>query len=167
MSDSLRPYELQHARLSCPSLSPWVCPNSCLLYQWCHPTISSSVVPFSSCLQSFPASRSFPMSWLFSSGGRSIGTSASASIFLMNIQSWFPLGLTDLVSLQSKGLSRVFPSNIVQKHQPHGQCEKNTGVGCRFLLQGIFPAQGSNLSIPTLAGRLFTTELPGKSPINT
>ena len=97
----LWPCELQHARLPCPSLSPRVCLNSCALSQWCHPTISSSVTLFSSCPQSFPASGSFPMGRLFESSGRSIGASASAS---MNIQGWFPLGLTDLISLLSKGL---------------------------------------------------------------
>ena len=97
-----------------------VCLNSCLLSGWCHPTISSSVIPFSSCLQSFPASGSFPMSQLFASGGQSIGVSASASILPMNIQDWFPLGLTSWLSLLSKGLSRVFPSTTVQKHQFFG-----------------------------------------------
>ena len=94
--------------------------NSCPLSQWCHPTISSSVVPFSSCLQSFPASGSFPMSQLFLSGGQSVGVSASASVLLMNIQEWFPLGWTDLISMQSKGLSRVFSNTTVQKHQFFG-----------------------------------------------
>ena len=164
MSDSLQPCVLQHTRLPCPSPTPGACWNSC---QCCHPTISSSVVPFSSCLQSFPASRSYPVSWLFPSGGQSIGSSTSASILPMNIQGRFPLGSTGLISLQSKGLSRVFSSTIVQKHQLHEQCEKNTGVGCCFLLQGIFPTQESNLSSPTLAGRLFTTEPAGKSTINT
>ena len=102
VSDSLQPHELQHARLPYPPPSPGVCPNSCPLSQWCHPTISSSVVPFSSCLQSFPASGSFLMSQLFASGGQSIG--ASTSVLPMNIQDWFPLGLTGLISLQSKGL---------------------------------------------------------------
>ena len=96
---------LYHARLPCPSLSHRVC--SCPLGQWCHPTISSSVAPFSSCLQSFPASGSFPMSWLFTSGGQSIGASALASVLLMTNQGWFPLAWTGLISLQSKGLSRV------------------------------------------------------------
>ena len=116
-SDSLQPHELRHARLSCPSLSPWVCSNSCPLSRWCDPTISSSVTHFSSCPQSFPASRSFPMSWLFTSGSQSIGTSAlaSASVLLMNIQGWFPLGLTGLISLLSRGLSRVFSNTTVQK----------------------------------------------------
>ena len=114
---SLRPHESQHARLPCPSTTPGACSNSWLLSQWCHPSISSSVVPFSSCLQSFPASGSFLMSQLFASGGQSTGVSASASIFLMNIQDWFPLGLNDLISLESKGLSRVFSRITVQKHQ--------------------------------------------------
>ena len=95
----------------------WACSNLCPFSQWCHPTISSSVVLFSSCLQSFPASESFLMSRLFASGGQSIGASASASVLLMNIQDWFPLGLTALISLQSKGLSRVFSNTTVQKHQ--------------------------------------------------
>ena len=107
--DTLQPYGLRHARLLCPPLSPTVCSNSCLLSRWCYLTISSPATPFSSCLQSFPASGSFPMSQLFTSGGQSIGASASASVLPMNIQSWFPLGLTGLI-LQSKGLSRVFGS---------------------------------------------------------
>ena len=114
---TLGPHGLQHARLPCPSQSPGVCSNSCLLSQWCHPTISSSVVPFCSCIQSFPASGSFLMSQLFASGGRSIGVSASASVLPMNIQDWFSLGLTGLNSLLSKGLSIVFFNTAVQKHQ--------------------------------------------------
>ena len=94
--------------------------NSCPLSCWCHPTISSSIVPFSSCLQSFPASGCFPMSWLFTTGGQSIGASASASVLPMNIQDWFPLGLTGWISLQSKGLSRVFSNTTAQKHQFFG-----------------------------------------------
>ena len=117
VSNSLRPHGLQHARLPCPSPSPRACSNSCPLSRWCHPTISSSVVPFSSCLQSFPASGSFLMSWLFISGGQSIGASASALVLPMNIQDWFPLGWTGWTSLQSKGLSRVFSNTTVQKHQ--------------------------------------------------
>ena len=101
----------------CPSPTPGVYPNSCPLSRWCHPTISSSVVPFSSCLQSFPASGSFQMSQLFTSGGQSVGVSASASVLPMNIQDWFPLGWTGWISLQSKGLSRVFSNTTVQKHQ--------------------------------------------------
>ena len=114
MSDSLQPHELQHTRLLCLSLSPGACSNSCPLSQWCHPTISSSVVPLSSHQQSFPESGSFPMSQFFESGGQSIGASTSPSVLPVNIQDWFPLGLTALISLQSKGLSRVF-SNISSK----------------------------------------------------
>ena len=116
MSDSLWPHGLQHVRYPCPSPSPRARSNSCSLSQWCHPTISSSVVPFSTCPQSFPASGSFPMSWLFTSGGQSIGASASASVLPKNNQGWFPLWLTGWIFLQSKGLSRVF-STTVQKHQ--------------------------------------------------
>ena len=111
VSDSLQPHRLQHARFPCPSQIPRACSDSCPLSESWHPTISSSVVPFSSCLQSFPASRSFLMSWLFfdhSSGGQSITASASSSVLPINIQDWFPLGLTSLISLQSQGLSRVF-----------------------------------------------------------
>ena len=117
MSDYLWPHGLQHARFPCPSLSPGACSNSCPLSWWCHPTISSSVIPFSFRFQSFPASESFLMSWLFAVGGQSIGASASASVLPMIIQGWFPLGLTDLILLLSEGLSRAFPSTIVQKHQ--------------------------------------------------
>ena len=116
MSDSLWSHGLQHARLNCPSLSPGACANSCLLSQWCHPTISSSVVTFSSCFQSFPASGPFLMNQLVTSGGQSIRASASASVLPINIQDWFPLGLTGLISLQSKGLSRVF-CTTVWRHQ--------------------------------------------------
>ena len=114
MSNSLQPHELQHARLPFPSLSPWGCSNSC---QWSYLTISSSVVPFSSCPQSFPASGSFPMSQLFASGGQNIGDSASASVLPVNIQDLFPLGLTGLISMLSKGLSRVMSSITIWKHQ--------------------------------------------------
>ena len=114
---SLQPYGLQHARPSCPSPTPRVYSNSCPLSCWCYPTISSSVVPFSSHLQYFLASGSFPMSQLFTSGGQSIGVSASASFLPMNTQDWFPLGWTGWISLQSKGLSRVFSNTTVQKHQ--------------------------------------------------
>ena len=102
---------------SLSSLSPEVCSHSCPLSRWCHPTISSSVTPFSSCLQSFPASGSFPVSQFFASGSQSFGASASASVLPMNIQGWFPLGLTSLISLLSKGLWRVFFSTTDQKHQ--------------------------------------------------
>ena len=108
MSDSLWPHGLQHIRLPCPSPNPRACSDSCPSSQWCHPSISSSVVPFSSHLHSFPASGSFPMSQFFASGGQSIGVSASTSVLPMNIQDWFPLGWTGWISLQSKGLSRVF-----------------------------------------------------------
>ena len=120
MTNSLRPHRLQHIRLPCPSLSPGVCSNSCPSSQWCHPTISSSVTPFSSCPQSFPASGSFPISWLFTSSGQSIASSASASVFPMNMQGWFPLGLIGLISLLSKRLLTVSSSIIVQKHQFFG-----------------------------------------------
>ena len=110
MSDSLRPRGLQHAGLPCPSPALKACSNSCPLSWWCHPTISSSVVPISSCLQSFPASRSFPVSQFFASDGQSIGASGSSSVLPMNIQEWFPLGLTGLISLQSKGLSKSSPT---------------------------------------------------------
>ena len=116
MSNSLRPHEPQHARPPCPSPTPGVHLNSYPLSRWCQPTISSSVIPFSSCPQSFPASGSFPMSQLLASGGQSIGVSTSASVLPMNIQDWFPLGWTGCISLQSKGLSRVFSNTTVQKH---------------------------------------------------
>ena len=119
MSDSLWPHGLQHIRLPCPSLSPGVCSNSCPLSRWCHPTISSSVIPVSSCLQCFPASGSFPMSGLFATGGESFRVSASASVLPMNIQGWFPLGLTGLISLQSKGFSRVFSNTTVRKQDSY------------------------------------------------
>ena len=117
VSDPLRPHGLQHARLPSPSLTPGACSNSCPLSWWCHPTISSSVFPFSSLLQSFPASGSFQMSQFFPSGGQSIGVSASASVLPMNTQDWSPLGWTCWISLQSKGLSTVFSNTTVQKHQ--------------------------------------------------
>ena len=114
---TLWPYGLQHSRLPCPSPPPGAYSNSCPLSQWCHPTISSSAVPFSSCLQSFPASWSFPINQFFVSGGQSIEVSAWASVLPMNIQDWSPLGWTGWISLQSKGLSRVFSNTTVQKHQ--------------------------------------------------
>ena len=119
VSDSLWPHGLQHARLSCLSPTPRAYSNSCPLSWWCHPTISSSVIPFS-WLWSFPASGSFPMSQFFASCGQSIGVSASASVLPMNIQNWFLLGLTGLISLQSKRLSRAFSNATVQKHQFFG-----------------------------------------------
>ena len=120
MSDSSQPYELQHARPPCPLLSSGVCSNSRPLSQWYHPTISSSVTPFSSFPQSFPASGSFPKSRLFTSGGLSIGASASVSVLSMISQGWFPLALTGLISLLSKGLLKVFSSTTVVKHQFFG-----------------------------------------------
>ena len=118
VSNCLRPHELQHARPPCQSPTPGVYPNSCPLSQWCHTTISSSsVVPLSSCPQSFPASVSFQMSQLFTSGGQIIGVSASTSILPMNTQDWSPLGWTGRISLQSKGLSRVFSNTTVQNYQ--------------------------------------------------
>ena len=134
VSNSLWPYEPQHTRPPCPSPTPGVHPNPCPSSRWCHPTISSSVFPFSSCPQSFPASvfpfsscpQSFPasgsfqMSQFFASGGQSIGVSASTSVLPMNTQDWSPLGWTGCISLQSKGLSRVFSNTTVQKHQLFG-----------------------------------------------
>ena len=117
MSDSSKSHGLQHARLLYPSPSPRVCPSSCPLNWWCHPSISSSVALISSCLQSFPASGSFPMSQFFTNCGQSIEASASASVLPMSIQGWFPLGLTGLISLLSKGLSRVCSSTTALKEQ--------------------------------------------------
>ena len=117
MSDSLWPHESQHARPPCPLLTPGVHSNSCPSSRWCHPAISSSVIPSSSCPQSLPASGSFTMSQLFAWGGQNIGVSASASVLPMNTQDWFPLGWTGWISLQSKGLSRVFSNTTAQKHQ--------------------------------------------------
>ena len=118
VSNSLRPHELQHARPPCPSPTPGVHPNPCPLSRWCHPTILSSVIPFSSCPKSFPASGSFQMSQLFASGGQSIGVSASTSVPPINTQDWSPLGCTGWISLQSKGLSRIF--STAKKHQLFG-----------------------------------------------
>ena len=125
--DSLWPYGLQHARLPCPSPTPGVYSNLFPLSQWCHPTISSSVIPFSSCLQSFSASGSFPLSHFFASGGQSIGVSASASVLPMNIQDWFPLGWTDWISLLSKGPSRV--------HQHHSSKTSILQLSVFFIVQ--------------------------------
>ena len=117
VSDSLRPHELQHARPPCPSPTPGVYPNPCRLSRWCHLAISSSVVPFSSCPPSFPAPGSFQMSQLFASGGQSIGASASTSVLPMNTQDWSLFERAGWISLQSKGLLRVFSNTTVQKHQ--------------------------------------------------
>ena len=120
VSNSLWPHEPQHGRPPCPSPTPRVHPNPCPLSWWCHPTISSSVIPFSSCPQSSPASGYFQMSQFFASGGQSIGVSGSKSVLPMNTQNWSPLGWTGSISLQSKGLSRVFSNTTVQKHQFFG-----------------------------------------------
>ena len=117
VSSSLQPHEPQHAKPPCPSPTPGVYPNPCPLSRWCHPTISSSIILFSSCPQSFPASGSFQMSQFFAWGGQNIGVSASTSVLPMNTQNWSPLGWTGWISLQSKGLSRVFSNTTVQKHQ--------------------------------------------------
>ena len=117
MSNSLWSHGLQHAKPPCPSSTPWVHSDSRPSSWWCHPTISSSVIPFSSCPQSLPASESFPMSQLFAWGGQSIGVSALASVLPVNTQDWSPLGWAGLISLQSKGLSRVFSNTTIQKHQ--------------------------------------------------
>ena len=120
VSDSLQPHESQYPRPPCPSPTPRVHPNSCASSRWCHPAISSSVVPFSSCPQSLTASGSFPMSQLFTWGGQSIGVSASPSVLPMNTQDWSPLGWIGWISLHSKGFSRVFSNTTVQKHQFFG-----------------------------------------------
>ena len=120
MSNSLWPHGLQHTRIPCPSPTPRVYSNSYPLSWWCHPTISSSVIPFSSCPQSFPGSGSFPMRQFFASDGRSFGVSASASVLPMSIQDWFPFEWTGWISLPSKGLSRFFSNTTVQKHQFFG-----------------------------------------------
>ena len=134
MSDSLQPHELQHARPPCPSPTPGVYPNPCPLCQWCHPIISFSVVPFSSCPQSLPASESFPMSQLFAWGGQSIRVSASASVLPKNTQDWSPSEWTGWISLQSKGLSRVFSNTTVQKHQFLGAKDPTNTIGSIPLL---------------------------------
>ena len=145
MSNSLWPHGLLHARLHCPSPSPGACSNSCPLSLWCYPTISSSVVPFSSCLQSFPESRSFPMNWLFASGGQSIGVSTSASVLPMNIQEWFPLGLTGWISLQSKGLFK----SLLQHHS-----SKASVLWCSafFMVQLSHPYMTTGKTIALTAG---------------
>ena len=134
MSNSLQPYGLQHSRPPCPSPTPGVCSNSCPLSWWCHPTISSSVVPFSSCLQFFPGSGSFPVSQLFASGSQNIGISTSASVLPMNIQDWFTLGLTSWISLPSKGFSRVFSNTTVQNHQLFGTQLYSPDISTEYLL---------------------------------
>ena len=151
MSGSLRPNGLPHSRIPCPSLSPRVYSNSCPLSGWCHPTISSSVTLFSSCLQSFPASGSFPMSQLFISGSQSI---ALASVFPMNTQGWFPLGLTGLISLQPKGLSRVFSSTTIWQCQFFGAQPSlwSNSHNCTWLLGG--KKKHIALAIQTFVGKV-------------
>ena len=135
VSDCLRPHELQHTRPPCPSPTPGVHPNSCASSQWCHPTISSSA----SCPQPFSSSGSFPMSWFFTSGGQSIGVLASGSVLPMNIQDWFPLGWTGCISLQSKGLSRLFSNTTVWKHHffnAHPSLWSSSHI-CTWLLENL------------------------------
>ena len=136
VSNSLRPHELQHTRLPYPTSSPRACSNSCPLSWWCHQNISSSIIPFSSCLQSFPASGSFPMSQFFASGGQSIGPSALASVLPMNIQERFSLGLTGLISVLSEWFSRVFSSTTIQTHHFGAQTSlwSNSHI-CMWLLE--------------------------------
>ena len=138
-SDSLRPHELQHARPPCPSPTPGVHSNSCPSSRWCHPAISSSVVPFSSCPQSLPASGSFPMSQLFAWGGQSTGVSALASVLLMNTQDWSPLGWTGWTSLQSMGLSRVFSNWLTDG--PYGKANEGNPMQASHLYD-LSPGSG-------------------------
>ena len=144
VSNSFRPQALQHTRPPCPSPTPGACSNSCPLSRWCHPTISSSVTPLSSCPQSLPASGSFPMSQHFTWGGQSIGVSTSASVLPMNIQDWSPLGWTGWVSLQSKGLSRVFSNMGLKIRAPDPQ-SNNVFFNTFILLIFIFDSAGSSL----------------------
>ena len=138
VSESLQPYELQHTRPPCPSRTPEVYPNSCPSSRWCHPVISSSVVPFTSCHQSLPASESFPMSQLFTWGGQSTRVSALASFLPKNTQDWSPLEGTGWISLQSKGLSRVFSNTTLQKHQFFGiQLSSQSNTHIHIWLQEI------------------------------
>ena len=172
MSDSLQPHGLQHTRLSCPSSTPGDYSNSCPSSRWCHPTISFSVISFSSCLQSFPASGSFQMSQFFASGGQSIGVSASASVLLMNIQDWFPLGWTGWISLQSKGFSRVFHHHsskasilwrsaffIVQLSHPHMTTRKTIALTRRTFV-------GKVMSLLFNMSRLVIAFLPRSKHLN-
>ena len=147
VSDSLRPHELQHARPPRPSPTPGVYPNPCPLSWWCHPAISSSVVPFSSCSQSAPALGSFPMSQLFAWGGQSIGVSASTSVLPMNIQGWSPLGWTGWISLQSKGLSRVFSNTTVKKHQFFGVQLSSPSNSLHLAAVGLHCYMGFSLAV--------------------
>ena len=171
VSDSLRPHGLQHARLPCPSPTPGACSNSCPPSRWCHPTISSSVFHFSSCLQSFSQHQGLSQRQFFTSGGQSIWVSASASVLPMNIQGWFPLGLTDLISMKSKGLSRVFPNTTVQKHQFFGtqlSFQSNSPFPAWLagktiaLTRQTFVGKVMSLLLNMLSG-LGTAFLPGRS----
>ena len=168
VSDSLRPHESQHTRPPCPSPTPGVYPNSCPSSRWCHPAISSSVVPFSSCPQSLPASGSFQMSQLFTWGGQSTGVSASASVLPMNTQDWSPLGWTGWISLQSRGLSRVFSNTTVQKHQFFGAQLSSQSNSCPYTTTGKTIALTRRTFIGTVMSLLFNmlsrlviTFLPG------
>ena len=173
VSNSLQPHEPQHPRPPCPSPTPRVHPNPCPLSQWCHPTISSSVIPFSSCPQSFPASGSFLMSQLFASCGQSIGVSASTSVPQMNTQDWSPLGWTGWISLQSKELSRVFSSTTIQKHQFFGaqlSSQSNSHIYTQLLEKTItltrqtFVGKVMSLLLNMLS-RLVITFLPGRKSL--
>ena len=157
MSDSLQPHESQHARPPCPSPTPGVHSNSCPLSQWCHPDISSSVVPFSSCPQSLQASGSFPMSQVFAWGSQSIGVSASASVLPMDTQDWSPLGWTCWISLQSKGLSRVFSNTTIQKHQFFG-AQLSSQYNSHILIIR-FLCYSSISTFKPVGGLLFSTAL--------
>ena len=152
MSSCLWPHGLQHARLPCPSPSPRVCSNSCPLSQWCYPNFLSSVAHFSSCPQSFPASGSFPVNQLFVSGSQRFGASASVSVLPMNIQDLFPLGLTVLISLLSKGLSRVFSNITVQKHQFFGTQPSLCSSSHPYMTTGKTIA----LTIQTFVGKVMS-----------
>ena len=147
MSDSLRPHGVQHARLPCPSPTPWAYSNSHASSQWCHPTISSSVVPFSSCLHSFPISGSFPVSQFFTSGGQSIGVSASASILPKNIQDWFPLGLTGLISLSPRDSQESSPT-------PQFKCINSSVLSFLYVIQFSHPYMTTGKTI-ALTRRTF------------
>ena len=151
----VRPHELQHARPPCPSQTPRVYSNSCPLSRWCHPAISSSVVPFSSCPQSFPASGYFPMSQLFTWGGQSIGVSASASVLPMNTQDLSPSGWTGWISLQSKGLSRVFSNTTVQKHSSAKFFSKKNSLALSFLHHPTLTSIHDNWKNHSLDGPLL------------
>ena len=164
---TLRLHGLQQARFLCPFLSPGIFSDSCPLSWWCHPTVSFSVTPFSSCLQSFPALESFWMNQLFASGGQSIGASASSSVLPMNIQSWFPLGFTALIFLLSRGLSRVFSSITVQKHQFYSQPSLYFQFSHPYMTAGktialtIWTFVGKVMSrLFTMLPRLVTASLP-------